>query len=70
MTHDGKGAEEILVIGDREVRISNPEKVFFPERGETKLDLVGHYLRFAEPLMRTMGARCCRSGSWRRSGRR
>ena len=57
MTHDGKGAEEILVIEDREVRISNPEKVFFPERGETKLDLVGHYLRFAEPLMRTMGGR-------------
>ena len=45
------------MIADREVRISNPEKVFFPERGETKLDLVRHYLRFAEPVMRTMGGR-------------
>src|SRR5918999_6156126 len=52
-----KGSEEILLIEDREVRISSPEKVVFPERGETKLDLVRHYLRFAEPLMRTMGGR-------------
>ncbi|MFN2491074.1 MAG: DNA polymerase domain-containing protein [Actinomycetota bacterium] len=51
------GSEEILVIEDREVRISSSEKVFFPERGETKLDLVRHYLRFAEPLMRTIGGR-------------
>jgi DNA ligase D len=48
---------ETLLIDDREVRITNPDKVFFPERGETKLDLVKHYLTFAEPLMRTMGGR-------------
>jgi DNA ligase D len=52
-----KGSEETLVIEDREVSISNPEKVFFPERGETKLDLVKHYLRFGESVMRTMGGR-------------
>src|SRR5918995_2154367 len=50
-------SEEILLIEDRTVPISNPQKVFFPERGETKLDLVRHYLRFAEPLMRAMGGR-------------
>ncbi|MEX2458162.1 MAG: ATP-dependent DNA ligase, partial [Actinomycetota bacterium] len=50
-------SEEALVIDGHEVTISNPRKVFFPERGETKLDLVRHYLRFAEPLMRTMGGR-------------
>jgi DNA ligase D len=49
--------EETLVIGGREVRITNPDKVFFPERGETKLDLVNHYLRLADPVMRTMGGR-------------
>ncbi len=49
--------EEILEIDGREVRISNPEKVFFPENGETKLDLVNHYLGVADPLMRTMGGR-------------
>ena len=51
------GSEKILAIDDREVRISNPDKVFFPERGETKFDLVKHYLHFAEPVMRTMGGR-------------
>ena len=53
----GKSEEEILDIEGREVRITSPGKVFFPERGETKLDLVHHYVRFAEPLMRTMGGR-------------
>lgn len=52
-----KDNDETLVIDDREVRITNPARVVFPERGETKLDLVKHYLRFAEPLMRTMGGR-------------
>jgi DNA ligase D len=37
--------------------ITNPDKVLFPERGETKGDLADHYLRVAEPLMRTMGGR-------------
>src|SRR5258708_15286579 len=37
--------------------ITHPERVLFPERGETKGDLVEHYLRVAEPLMRTMGGR-------------
>jgi DNA ligase D len=37
--------------------ISNPDKVLFPESGETKGDLAEHYLRVGEPLMRTMGGR-------------
>ena len=41
----------------REVRITSPHKVFFPERGETKLDLVRYYLAIEESLMRTMGGR-------------
>ncbi|WP_436796391.1 non-homologous end-joining DNA ligase [Actinospongicola halichondriae] len=47
----------MLEIDGREVRITSPDKVFFPERGETKLDLVHHYLRVAEPILRTMGGR-------------
>src|SRR5918997_2141336 len=57
MTPSRKPNEETLEIEGRDVRITSPEKVFFPERGETKLDLVQHYLRFSEPLMRTMGGR-------------
>ena len=37
--------------------ITNSDKVFFAERGETKGDLAEHYLRVAAPLMRTMGGR-------------
>jgi bifunctional non-homologous end joining protein LigD len=35
-------------IGRHEVPISNPAKVFFPERGLTKLDLVSYYVGVAE----------------------
>ena len=49
--------EELIDIDGREVRITSPDKVFFPERTETKLDLVHHYLRCKDPLMRTMGGR-------------
>ncbi|HEX5586335.1 MAG TPA: non-homologous end-joining DNA ligase [Acidimicrobiia bacterium] len=52
-----KGDETVLEIDGRDVTISSPTKVFFSEHGETKLDLVHHYLRVAEPLMRTMGGR-------------
>lgn len=47
----------ILELAGREVRVTNPDKVFFSERGETKLDLVRYYLAVAEPLMRAMGGR-------------
>jgi DNA ligase D len=52
-----KKNEEVLSIDGHEVKITSPDKVFFPERGETKIDLVNHYLRFAEPVMSTMGGR-------------
>lgn len=47
----------ILELAGHEVRVTNPDKVFFSERGETKLDLVRYYLAVAEPLMRAMGGR-------------
>jgi DNA ligase D len=47
---------EVEVAG-RAVRLSSPGKVLFPERGETKLDLVHYYLAVAEPLMEAMGGR-------------
>jgi len=40
-------AEEVLEVAGREVRITNPEKVFFPALGATKLDLVRYYLDVA-----------------------
>ena len=34
-------------VGRHEVRVTNPDKVFFPERGLTKGDLVGYYVSVA-----------------------
>jgi DNA ligase D len=49
--------EEVLELDGHDVRVSHPGKVFFPEHGETKADLVAHYVRVREPLLRAMGGR-------------
>jgi len=49
--------EQVLAVAGREVTITSPRKVFFSERGETKLDLVQYYLAVAEPLLRVAGGR-------------
>ena len=41
-----------IEIGGREVKITNPDKVFFPEKGYTKLDLVRYYEAVAEGALR------------------
>jgi DNA ligase D len=48
---------EVLELAGRDVRITSPGKVLFPERGETKLDLVRYYAAVGGPLMRAMGGR-------------
>ncbi len=40
--------KEILEIGGREVSISNPQKIYFPDAGYTKIDLVHYYLAVAD----------------------
>ena len=49
--------EDALDVAGRSIAITSPDKVFFSERGETKLDLVRYYLAVAEPLMRAAGGR-------------
>jgi DNA ligase D len=49
--------EHALEVAGRELAISSPAKVFFSERGETKLDLVRYYLAVGEPLLRTVRGR-------------
>jgi bifunctional non-homologous end joining protein LigD len=52
------GAErEILQIGGREVTVTNPAKVYFPQTGHTKLDLVRYYLAVADGALRGAGGR-------------
>ncbi|MDP1821319.1 MAG: non-homologous end-joining DNA ligase [Acidimicrobiales bacterium] len=43
-----------FVVGDTTITITSPEKVFFPQRGETKLDLARYYEAVAGPLMATV----------------
>ena len=45
------------MAGDREVPLSNPGKVLFPEAGYTKLDLARYYLAVAEGALRGAGGR-------------
>ncbi|MFC4852258.1 non-homologous end-joining DNA ligase [Actinophytocola glycyrrhizae] len=51
------GDAEVLAVAGHEVRITSPGKVFFPERGDTKLDLARYYLAVERPLMAAMGGR-------------
>jgi DNA ligase D-like protein (predicted polymerase) len=51
------GKPERLVIGGREVTISNPHKVLFPEPKHTKLDLARYYVAVAEGALRGAGGR-------------
>ena len=44
--------KEVLEIGGRDVSISNPDKVYFPETGYTKMDLVSYYLSVADGALR------------------
>lgn len=43
-----------LNVAGRELSISHPDKVFFPTRGETKLDLIDFYIKIEAPLMCAM----------------
>ena len=43
---------EIFEVGGREVRVTNPDKVFFPGTGATKMDLVRYYVAVGEGAVR------------------
>ena len=46
-----------LQAAGRDFELSSPGKVFFAERGDTKLDLAEYYLAVEAPLMAAMGGR-------------
>src|SRR5215210_1768597 len=46
-----------LEVAGREVTVSNPDKVYFPETGYTKLDLVQYYLAVADGALRGVAGR-------------
>ena len=48
---------EVLDCGGREVTVTNPRKVLFPDAGVTKLDLARYYLAVADGALRGAGGR-------------
>ncbi len=49
--------QEVLRVGDREVTVTNPSKIFFEASGLTKLDLVRYYLAVAHGALTGAGGR-------------
>jgi len=47
-----KAAQEVLQVDGFEVGVSNPDKVYFPQAGITKLELVRYYLAVSEGALR------------------
>lgn len=43
-----------IKVGDHVVRVSNPDRVYFPARGETKLDLANYYLSVGDGIVRAL----------------
>jgi DNA ligase D len=48
-----------LPVGDRTVRISNPDRVYFPSRKATKLDVALYYVSVGDGIVRALRDRPC-----------
>ncbi|HZE06308.1 MAG TPA: non-homologous end-joining DNA ligase [Solirubrobacteraceae bacterium] len=59
MAATSKSEPAELTVGDRTVRITNPDRVYFSARGETKLDLARYYLSVGEGIVRALRERPC-----------
>jgi DNA ligase D-like protein (predicted polymerase) len=47
----------VIEVAGREVAVSNPQKVYFPRTGHTKLDVVRYYLAVADGALRGVAGR-------------
>ena len=52
-----KSERELMIVGGREVSISNPGKVLFPDAGYTKLDIAKYFAAVAPGALRAAGGR-------------
>jgi DNA ligase D len=48
-----------LEVGHRTVRLTNPDRVYFPQTGHTKLDLAEYYLAVGDGIVRALRERPC-----------
>ena len=51
------GEPVILDVAGHEVKLSSPERVYFSERGETKLDLANYYLSVGDGILNALRER-------------
>jgi bifunctional non-homologous end joining protein LigD len=49
--------QELMTVAGRDIPISNPSKVLFPQAGHTKMELVHYYLAVAAGALRGAGGR-------------
>jgi DNA ligase D len=48
-----------LEVGERTVRLSSPDRIYFSARGETKLDLARYYMSVGDGIVRALRERPC-----------
>ena len=48
-----------IEVDDKVVKVTNPDRVYFPETGATKLDLVEYYLAVSDGIVRALYERPC-----------
>ncbi len=48
-----------LTVGERTVRLTNPDRVYFPAHGWTKLDVANYYLAVGDGIVRALRERPC-----------
>src|SRR3954451_14713416 len=59
MAGSSKAPATEVEVGEYDVRVSNPDRIYFPELGVTKLDLVGYYLSVGDGIVRALRERPC-----------
>ncbi|GAB2620570.1 ATP-dependent DNA ligase [Paractinoplanes abujensis] len=59
MASSSKSPATEVAAGDLTVRVSNPDRIYFPELGLTKLDLVNYYLAVGDGIVRALRERPC-----------
>jgi len=52
-----KAQPVVMELCGHELRVSNPQKVFFPDAGLTKLDLVSYYVECEREVVRGLRER-------------
>ena len=59
MAASSKSPATTVEVGGYQVRVSNPDRIYFPDLGATKLDLVNYYVAVGDGIVRALRERPC-----------